>query len=69
MHATCKTVSDTPDDSAAKYFSGKWYGEFPEFLTQACDIVGVKDREGQSISADAAVEQFVELKRRNLTLL
>jgi hypothetical protein len=67
--ATYKTVSKTPDDPAPEYYSGKWCGEFLEFLTRACDIVGVKDREGQPISADAAVKQFVELKRRNLTLL
>jgi len=64
-----KTVSDNQDDSAPKYYSGKWYGEFLDFLVIACDIVGVEDREGLPISADAAIKQFIELKGKNLTPL
>lgn len=61
-------VSDNPDDPAPKYYGGEWYGEFLDFLTIACDIVGVKDREDLPVSADAAVKQFVELQRRNLDM-
>ena len=61
-----KKVRDNPDGPALKYYSGKLYGEFLDFLIIGCDIVGVEDGEGRPISADAAVEQFIELKRRNL---
>ena len=66
MPATCNDINDKPDDTVAKYCNDKWHGEFLDFFTTACDIVGVKDREGQPISADAAVEQFVELTQGNL---
>jgi len=65
--ATFKTSSDKLDDLATKYCNGKWHGEFLDFFTIACDIVGIKDREGLPIPADAAVKQFIELKQRNLT--
>jgi hypothetical protein len=67
MPAIYKTVSDEQDDPAPKYFYGKWHGEFLDFFTIACNIVGVKDREGLPISANAAVNQFIKLKNRNLT--
>ena len=67
MPATFTTGSDKPDDLATKYCDGKWHGEFLDFFTIACDIVGIKDREGLPIPADAAVKQFIELKQRNLT--
>jgi hypothetical protein len=66
MPATCKNASDEPNDLAPKYFNGNWYGEFLDFFTIACDIVGVKDKKGLPISADVAVKQFIELKQRNL---
>jgi hypothetical protein len=67
MPAACKTVDDKPDDLAPKYFNGKWHGEFLDFFTTACDIIGVKDTKGRPISADVAVKQFIALKQGNLT--
>ena len=73
MPASYKKVRDRspdtpPDDPEQKYYSGELYGEFLDFYTTACDIVGMKDREGQPISPDVAVEQFIEFQEGNLTL-
>lgn len=74
MRATYKTAPDKGDEinqdaPAPKYYSGKRYGEFLDFLTTACEIVGLQDKGGQPIPADAVVKHFIDLNERNLAQL
>jgi len=58
-----KKVSDNPDHQPPKYYYGKRYGEFLDFFTEACEIVGLEE------GADANVKHFVKLKGKNPDLL
>ena len=62
-NARNKKVSDNPTDPAPKYYNGKRYGEFLDFFTAACEIVGMEN------GADANVKRFIELRGRIKDLL
>ena len=66
---TNKKSSDNPANHAPKYYNGNRRGEFLDFLTTACGIVGVKDRSDRPISPSAAVRHFVKLKEKHPRML
>jgi hypothetical protein len=55
--AAKKISSDNPDDPAPRYYNGNRYGEFLDFFTAACGLIGIAGK-----SPDADVGHFIELK-------
>jgi hypothetical protein len=64
-----KNTGEDPDNPPPKYYSGKRYGPFLDFLTAACDLIGVEKKEGELYTADAIVSHFVKLKGKHKGLL